>query len=101
GEVRRSGADPATPARAVEFVTTSISSGSDGPGERAEHAAVLSRNPQVKYVRDERGYALMTVRPDAWEAEFKVVDTVRAVGGTLSTHARFRVPAGRAALERA
>lgn len=100
GEVRRSGADPATPARAVEFVTTSISSGSDGPGERAEHSAVLARNPQVKYVRDERGYALMTVRPDGWRTDFKVVDTVRAPGGRLSTAAAFRVPAGRSVLER-
>jgi alkaline phosphatase D len=100
GEVRRSGADPASPARVVEFVTTSISSGSDGPGERAEHAAVLSRNPQVKYVRDERGYALMTVRPDGWQTDFKVVDTVRTPGGRLSTAASFRVPAGRAVLER-
>jgi len=100
GEVHRSDADVATPARAIEFVTTSISSGSDGPGERAEHAAVLSRNPQVKYVRDERGYALMTVRPEGWRTDFRVVDTVRAPGGRLSTHASFVVPAGRAVLER-
>ncbi len=101
GEVRRSGADPASPARAVEFVTTSISSGSDGPGERAEHAAVLARNPQVRYVRDERGYSLMTVTPAGWQTDFKVVDTVRAPGGRLSTHMSFRVPAGRSVLERA
>jgi alkaline phosphatase D len=100
GEVRRSDADLAAPARAVEFVTTSISSGSDGPGVRAEHAAVLSRNPGVKYVRDERGYALMTVRPEGWQTDFRVVDTVRAPGGRLSTHASFRVPAGRTVLER-
>ncbi|KPF45233.1 hypothetical protein D621_17970 [beta proteobacterium AAP51] len=100
GEVRRSDADPASPARAVEFVTTSISSGSDGRGERSEHAAVLSRNPQVKYIRDERGYALMTVRPDGWQTDFRVVSTVRSVGGTLSTHASFRVLPGRAVLER-
>jgi alkaline phosphatase D len=100
GEVRRSEADAASPARAIEFVTTSISSGSDGPGERAEHATVLSRNPGVKYVRDERGYAVMTVRPDSWQTEFRVVDTVRTPGGKLSTHASFRVPAGRSVLER-
>jgi len=101
GEVRRSGADPASPARAVEFVTTSISSGSDGPGERAEHAAILARNPQVRYVRDERGYTVMTVTPETWQADFRVVDTVRAPGGRISTHARFRVPSGRAILEQA
>ncbi|WP_194744375.1 alkaline phosphatase D family protein [Thermaurantiacus tibetensis] len=101
GEVRRSGARPDSPAQAVEFVTTSISSGSDGPGTRPEHAEVLRRNPGLAYVRDERGYAVMTVTPKAWTCDFRVVDTVRAPGGRLSTHARFRVPDGEARLERA
>ncbi|WP_448582137.1 alkaline phosphatase D family protein [Thermaurantiacus sp.] len=101
GEVRRSNARPDSPAQAIEFVTTSISSGSDGPGTRADHAAILARNPGLAYIRDERGYSVMTITPDSWTAEFKVVDTVRSPGGRLSTHARFRVPAGAARLERA
>lgn len=101
GEVRLSGADPESPARAIEFVTTSISSGSDGPGERKEHAALLARNPSLRYVRDERGYSLMMITPDAWETDFRVVDTVRKAGGQVASAARFRVPAGKAVLERA
>jgi alkaline phosphatase D len=101
GEVRRSDARPDSAAQAVEFVTTSISSGSDGPGVRPEHAAILSRNPGLSYIRDERGYSVMTVAPDSWTAELKVVDTVRAAGGRLSTAATFRVPAGASRLERA
>ena len=100
GEVRLSNADDKAPARAVEFVTTSISSGSDGPGERKEHAPILARNPGLKYLRDERGYCLMTVTPQSWQTECKVVDTIRAPGGRLSTHATWRVPAGQARLER-
>lgn len=101
GEVRRSDARPDRPAQAIEFVTTSISSGSDGPGTRAEHAAILARNPGLAYIRDERGYSVMTVTPEAWTAEMKVVETVRSPGGRLSTHARFRVPSGAARIERA
>ena len=101
GEVRPTGAAPTTAARAIEFVTTSISSGSDGPGVRREHAKVLERNPGLKYVRDERGYSVMTVTPAAWTAEFKVVDTIRSSGGKLSTAATWRVPAGSSRLEAA
>jgi alkaline phosphatase D len=101
GEVRPTGAAPETAARAVEFVTTSVSSGSDGPGERKEHAEVLRRNPGLKYVRDERGWTLMTVTPDGWQADMRVIDTVRRTGGKASIAASWRVPAGTARLERA
>lgn len=100
GEVRLTGEAPEAPARAIEFVTTSISSGSDGPGERKEHAEVLRRNPGLKYVRDERGYTMMTVTPDGWQAEMKVVDTVRRPGGKTSVAAAWRVPTGTARLEK-
>ncbi|WP_448586530.1 alkaline phosphatase D family protein [Thermaurantiacus sp.] len=101
GEVRRSDASPETAPAAIEFVTTSISSGSDGPGERADHAEILRRNPGLAYVRDERGYTVMRVTPEAWTCDFRVIDTVRTPGGRVSTHARFRVPAGTPRLERA
>ncbi len=101
GEVRRADVPPESPAQAVEFVTTSITSGSDGPGERPEHKEVYARNPGLSYVRDERGYSLMTITSDAWVADMKVVDTVRSMGGKVSTAATFRVPAGVSRLERA
>jgi alkaline phosphatase D len=102
GHVRPTGADPArTPAAAVEFVTTSITSGGDGPGVRTEHAEIRRRNPGLVDVFDQRGYSVMTATPEAWTAEMKVVDTVRAPGGRISTHARFRVGAGSNRVERA
>ncbi len=100
GEVRPTTAPPESPARAVEFVTTSISSGSDGPGERPDHAEILRRNPGLKYVRDERGYTLMTITPDGWTADMKVVDTVRRRDGKVTTAAGWRVPADQSRLER-
>ncbi|MGL6042917.1 MAG: alkaline phosphatase D family protein [Sandaracinobacteroides sp.] len=100
GEVRPTTAAPESPASAVEFVTTSAASGSDGPGERKEHAEWLRRNPGLKYIRDERGYTVMTVTPEAWAAECRTVSTVRTPGGSIATHASWRVPAGAARLER-
>lgn len=100
GEVRKFDAGMEAPVNAIEFVTTSISSGSDGPGERKEHAEILSRNPFLKYVRDERGYSLMTISDDSWETDFRVVDTIRKAGGTVTSAAKFRVPAGRAVVEK-
>jgi alkaline phosphatase D len=99
GTVRRSDVPADRPAQAVEFVTTSISSGSDGPGERAEHKEIYSRNPGLAYVRDERGYAVMTVTDSEWRCDFKTVSTVRQPGGTLATARSFRVPAGQSLLE--
>lgn len=101
GEVRPTNAAPDTPASAIEFVTTSISSGSDGPGERGEHAEILRRNPHIRYIRDERGYALMTITPEQWRTDHRTVSTIRAPGGTLATHRSFVVPNGRAVLEAA
>lgn len=101
GEVRPTDARPETAPSAIEFVTTSISSGSDGPGERKEHAEVLRRNPGLKYVRDERGWTLMTIKPDAWQADMRVIDTIRRADGKASVAASWRVPAGTPRLERA
>ena len=100
GEVRATGSAPESKASAIEFVTTSVSSGSDGVGVRRDHAKILDRNPGLKYVRDERGYAMMTITPDSWTADLKVVDTVRTPGGKLSTSASFRIPSGTPRLEK-
>lgn len=97
GEVR-----PGTggPARAIEFVTTSATSGGEGgDGVRPDQAAILSSNPQLKFVNNQRGYAVMNVSAEAWETRFRVIDTVSRPGGQVSTRAIFRVPAGRAVLE--
>jgi alkaline phosphatase D len=97
GEVRPTAGGAA---RAIEFVTTSATSGGEGgDGVRPDHAAILSSNPQLKFVNNQRGYAVMNITPDAWETRFRVVDTVTRPGGQVSTRATFRVPAGRAVLE--
>jgi len=43
----------------------------------------------------------MTVTPDGWETDFRVVDTVRKPGGQVRSAAKFRVPDGQPRLEQA
>ena len=94
GEVRTRGAEGEL--AAVEFVSTSISSGGDGVNIRPGWDRVLAANPFLKLVNDQRGYTVHQVGRDAWTTEVKVVDRVSAPGGALSTRARFAVaPDGR------
>jgi alkaline phosphatase D len=86
---------------ASEFVATSISSGGDGPGERPDHAAILSHNPDCRMINDKRGYLLCEVTPDRWRATFKILDKVSVRDGNLSTHASFVAERGCARLQRA
>ena len=93
GDLHRRPDDPASPIVASEFVATSISSGFDGGEARSTYPTVLSRNPHIKFMNDQRGYMLHTVRQDRWEAAFRVVDKVRTPDGTVSTRATLVVEA--------
>lgn len=83
---------------AVEFVSTSISSGGDGSDLRANSDIILKNNPQLKFINDQRGYLVCEVTPDAWMTHFRVMDRVSAPGGTISTRTTITVPRGQPSL---
>jgi alkaline phosphatase D len=83
---------------AVEFVATSISSGGDGSERRRGSDRVLAHNPQLKFINDQRGYAVCDVTPDEWRTSFMVLDQVSAPGGTLRKRAVGTVERGKPAL---
>jgi alkaline phosphatase D len=89
------------PALAVEFVSTSITSGGDGSDLRKGSDVILAHNPHLKFINDQRGYVLCEAGRDAWRAEFKVLDRVRSPGGRLSTRATFAVEHDAPGLHRA
>lgn len=99
-EIRLQTNDAKSPIVAHEFVATSISSGGDGPGERADHATILSHNPDCRLINDKRGYAICDVTPEAWTTTFKVVDKVSAPGGALSTLAAFAIERGKSGMQK-
>ncbi|MFC0686854.1 alkaline phosphatase D family protein [Novosphingobium clariflavum] len=85
-----------------EFLATSISSGADGQGdEDAYSRQVRADNGFLKATTDQRGYLLCDVSPADWVGELKVLDTVTAAGGSLSTYARFAIEHGKPGLQRA
>ncbi|MEQ1510452.1 MAG: alkaline phosphatase D family protein [Sphingopyxis sp.] len=71
----------------AEMVVTSISSGGDGADQRAGSDVLRANNPEVKFVNDQRGYALCDVGREAWHTHFQVVDRVTTPTNSLSRRA--------------
>ncbi|MFL6720717.1 MAG: alkaline phosphatase D family protein [Sphingomonas sp.] len=83
---------------AVEFVSTSISSGGDGQDLRPGSDTILANNPQLKFINDQRGYVTCDVTPDEWRTNFMVLDRVSRPDGALSKRATWSVTRGEPAL---
>ena len=83
---------------AVEFVSTSISSGGDGQDLRPGSDRMLANNSQLKFVNDQRGYTVSEVTPEAWKTHFMVLDKVSEAGRPISRRATATVPRGEASL---
>lgn len=79
---------------AVEFVSTSISSGGDGSDVRPGSDIMMKNSPDLKFINDQRGYLVCEVTPDAWTTRFRVMDQVSAANGAISTRASLTVPRG-------
>ena len=84
---------------AVEFVSTSISSGGNGSDLRTGSDMMLKNNPELKFINDQRGYLVCEVTPDAWTTKARVVDQVSTPGGAISTRATMTVPRGQPSLQ--
>lgn len=80
---------------AVEFVSTSISSGGDGSDKRAGTDKMMAENDCLAFMNDQRGYTVCEVTPDRWSADFMVLDRVSTPGGTLSRRARWSMERGK------
>ncbi len=91
------GYDPLTGdgARAVEFVTTSITSPGLPDPDGLLAGIVFAQNPHIKHVDlDRRGYLLLDIRPERVVGEFWVVDTVAAPSAVESFVTAFEVGHG-------
>lgn len=87
-------ADPAAPAIATEFVTTSITS--QAPRQEAL-AAMLPDNPHIRYVNSlYRGYLRLDLGRDDARADLRAVDTVRDRNASIRTLQSFAVESGQA-----
>lgn len=81
--------DPNSKIIGAEFVGTSITSGGNGSDKRADTDRILSRNPNIKFFNNYRGYVRCTVTPEQWQADYRVVPFVTEPGAAISTRASF------------
>jgi alkaline phosphatase D len=93
GELHLDGLKPEKTPIAVEFVSTSITSGGDGQDQSDGAKALVANNPQLKFINQQRGYVVCDVTPERWQTEFKVLDRISTPGGTLSTRTKLAVAA--------
>jgi alkaline phosphatase D len=86
--------DPTSAPLASEFVGTSISSGGDGTDQTETAPIVLSKNPQVLFNSNRRGYVSCLVTPELWRSDFRSVPYVSTEGAPISTIASYVVENG-------
>lgn len=98
GEVRLDPLDERSPVVAAEFVGTSITSGGDGSEVQPSTAAILARNPHIRFFNNRRGYCLHEVNPARLETTFRAVPYVTRPGAPREDRGRFVVEAGRPGL---
>jgi alkaline phosphatase D len=99
--------DLRSPAVAIEYVASSISSFNGGGGNTADGSEdlpstprTLSRNPHIAWFNNRRGYTLHDTTSGRMETTFRAVDYVKREGAPLLDKAKFVVEAGRAELHR-
>jgi len=86
---------PDSPAVAVEFVSTSISSDFPVAFDAPIKAANPVLNPHVRYFDGlKRGYLRCDVSREAWRTDVRAVDTIAVRDAPVHTNASFVVPAG-------
>jgi alkaline phosphatase D len=94
GEVHLDSRQPGSKPVAVEFTSTSISSGGDGQDQTSNDQAMLGANASLKFVNRQRGFMLCDVTKDRWEASVRVLDKVSGADGKISTRATLHVAPG-------
>ncbi|HSV51754.1 MAG TPA: alkaline phosphatase D family protein, partial [Burkholderiaceae bacterium] len=89
---------PSSPALAVEFCGTSVTSRSGGNAKTAER---LAENPHFVFADAQRkGYGVVELTPSQMTTTLRVVDDVTRSDARIETLAKFSVAAGRPVVEK-
>jgi alkaline phosphatase D len=100
-ELRVDDREPETEIVATEFMGTSISSAGDGAEKPSGWQKLMSRNPHIRYLNNERGYVRCTVTPEEWRSDFRTVAYVSRPGAGITTRGSFVVESGAAGANQA
>jgi alkaline phosphatase D len=93
--------DPSGPCAAVEFLSTSISSGGNGRLVTKNADAIARDNPHIKWLSSERGYTRHIVKPKTWQADYRAVASITKRDAPIVTRQSLVVEAGKPGLVRA
>ena len=99
-DLKRDFSDPASPTVGTELLGTSISSEGDPFIEQTQFTPP-TKNPQLRFFDNHRGYVRCTLQPNRLTADFRAVSTVRKPTATVSTTATFVVEDGKPGARRA
>jgi len=91
GELHLDGQKPGPKPIAVEFVSTSITTGGDGVDQDDAAKGLLRVNSQLKFINKQRGYIVCDVTKERWETTCRVVDRITTPGGSISTRTKLVV----------
>ncbi|MBC7897685.1 MAG: alkaline phosphatase D family protein, partial [Cytophagaceae bacterium] len=101
GEVPADARTEGSPAVAVEYVATSLTSDGDGFEAHPAVVAAMSTHPWLKYHNARRGYLRCEITADGWHTDYRILPNVQSVDVDISTHASFLTPTGASRVERA
>ncbi|MEK6226729.1 MAG: alkaline phosphatase D family protein [Chloroflexota bacterium] len=93
-DLKRDFGDPTSPTVGTELLGTSISSEGDPFVEQTQFTPP-SKNPQLRFFDNHRGYVRCTLERNRLTADFRAVSTVRKPTATVSTTATFVVDDGK------
>ncbi|GAA2051323.1 alkaline phosphatase D family protein [Williamsia deligens] len=83
-----------SPTVGVELAGTSIASGKDGADSDTSDQQLKAASPHVRFGNAQRGYVLNRVSRQAWEAEFRVSDSIASPQERLHRRAVVTIPDG-------
>ncbi|WP_406860603.1 alkaline phosphatase D family protein [Streptomyces sp. HUAS MG47] len=86
--------DPGSRTVGTELVATSISSGKDGSDRPANHDALTTANPHMRFYNGRRGYLTVELGTEQARADFRTVARVTTPGAPITTAASFVTEAG-------
>lgn len=84
-----------------EYVATSISSGGDGQDMTDYGSHLLSNNEHVKFYNANRGYVAVTLTPDLWQTDYKIVPYITTRGAPISIRKTYVTEAGKPGVQEA
>ncbi len=86
--------DPTGAKLAVEFTSTSITSGGNGSEIADYWPSMQADHPHVRHHSNRRGYLACEVTPERWQTDFRELDQIRRPGGRVSRSVRVVVEQG-------